>query len=286
MQSWKEQQEVQGGAREGKFKEGLGRGSSGAVYRGVLGDQQLVQVKKLQDVIQGEEEFWAEVSTIGRINHMNLVRMWEYCSEGTHRLLVSEYVENGSLGKDLFSDGSNRSNTEQFRFLKWKDRFKIAIGTAKGLAYLHHECLEWVVHCDVKPENKWLDSNFEPKIADFGLAKLSPRGRPGSNFSRTQGTKGYIALEWTLNLPITAKVGVYSYGVVILEIVKGSRFSNWLGEEKEVWMRNFVIAAKEKMRSREESWLVDSVDFKLNGQFNWKQAAAMVEIGILLMITR
>lgn len=153
-----------------KFKEGLGRGSSGAVYRGVLGDQQLVQVKKLQDVIQGEEEFWAEVSTIGRINHVNLVRMWEYCSEGTHRLLVSEYVENGSPGKDLFSDGSNRSNTEQFRFLKWKDRFKIAIGTAKGLAYLHHECLEWVVHCDVKPENKWLDSNFEQKIANFGLA--------------------------------------------------------------------------------------------------------------------
>ena len=107
---------------------------------------------------------------------------------------------------------------------------------------------------------------------------MSRRGRPGSNFSRIQGTKGYIASEWTLNLPITAKVGVYSYGVVILEIVKGSRFSNWLGEEKEVWMRSFVIAAKEKMRSREESWLVD---FKLNGQFNWKQAAAIVEIGIL-----
>ncbi|RWR86151.1 putative receptor protein kinase ZmPK1 [Cinnamomum micranthum f. kanehirae] len=171
---------------------------------GILGDQQLVEVKKLQDVIRGEEEFWAEVSTIGRINHMNLVRTWEiYCLEGTRRLLVSEYVKNGSLDKHLFSDGSNGSNTEQF-------------------------------------------SNFELKIADFGLAKLSQRGRPGSNFSRIQGTKGYIASEWTLNLPITAEVGVYSYGVVILEIVKGSRFSNWVGEEQEVWMRSFVIAAKEK----------------------------------------
>lgn len=133
-------QEVQG-VREGKFR-GL------SVYRGILGDQQLVEVKKLQDVTQGEEEFWAEVSTIGRINHMNLVRTWEiYCLEGTRRLLVSEYVENGSLDKHLFSDGSNGSNTEQFRFLKWKDRFKIAIGTAKGLAYLHRNSRVLRVGC-------------------------------------------------------------------------------------------------------------------------------------------
>lgn len=171
-------------------------------------------------------------------------------------------MENGSLDKQLFSDGSSSSrssSTKQFSFLEWKDRFKIAIGTVKGLTYLHHECLEWVIHLDVKPENILLDSNFEPKIADFGLAKLSQRGRPGSNFSRIRGTKGYIAPEWTLNLPITAMVDVYSYGVVILEFVKGSRFSNRVGEvQEEVGLRSFVVAAKEKMRTKEESWVVVS----------------------------
>ncbi|KAJ0105193.1 hypothetical protein Patl1_19460 [Pistacia atlantica] len=110
-------------------------------------------------------------------------------------------------------------------FLGWKERLKIALGTAKGLAYLHHECLEWVIHCDVKPENILLDSEFEPKIADFGLAKLSQRGKRNSEVSRIRGTKGDMAPEGAMNLPITSKVDVYSYGVVILEIVKGIRVS-------------------------------------------------------------
>ncbi|PQM36751.1 hypothetical protein Pyn_30766 [Prunus yedoensis var. nudiflora] len=148
------------------FKEELGRGASGVVYKGVLADERVVAVKKLADIYKGEEVFWAEVSTIVKANHMNLVRTWGFCSEDKHRLLISEYVENGSLDKHLFPPN----------FLGWKERFKIALGIAKGLAYLHHECLEWVIHCDVKPENILLDSKFEPKIADFGLAKLSQRG--------------------------------------------------------------------------------------------------------------
>ncbi|RWR86149.1 putative receptor protein kinase ZmPK1 [Cinnamomum micranthum f. kanehirae] len=259
------------------FKEELGRGASGAVYKGVLGDKRAVGVKKLWNVIQGEEEFWAEVSTIGRINHMNVVRMWGYCAEVKHRLLVSEYIEGGSLDNHLFSSGG----TNPANALGWNERFKIAVGMAKGLAYLHHECLEWVVHCDVKPENILLDKDFEPKIADFGLAKLSERGMLGSNFSRIRGTKGYIAPEWTLNLPITAKVDVYSYGVVLLELVKGSRFSNWVGDgEEEVGLRSFLSAVKEKMGGRDDLWVGDFVDFRLGGQFNWKQVTTMVEIGV------
>ncbi|KAA8516373.1 hypothetical protein F0562_016666 [Nyssa sinensis] len=255
------------------FKEELGRGGSGTVYKGVLADERAVAVKRLGDVFQGEEEFWAEMSTIGKINHMNLVRMWGFCSERRYRLLVYEYVENGSLDKHLFSAN----------FLGWKERFKVAIGTAKGLAYLHHECLEWVIHCDVKPENILLDSDFEPKIADFGLAKLSLRGGPRLEFSRIRGTKGYMAPEWALNLPITAKVDVYSYGVVILEIVKGIRLSNWTiedAEEQEAELTRFVRVVKRKIKCGEDSWIEDIVDPRLRGQFSRDQASKLVEIGL------
>ena len=131
-----------------KFKHVLGKGGSGAVYKGILADDRAIAVKKLENIVQGEDEFWAEVSTLGGINHMNLARMWGFCSEGRHRLLVYEYVANGSLDKQLFSSSDANNNV----ILEWDTRFKIALGTTKGLAYLHHECLEWIIHCDVKPE--------------------------------------------------------------------------------------------------------------------------------------
>ncbi|KAL6138778.1 hypothetical protein ACLB2K_064057 [Fragaria x ananassa] len=256
-----------------KFKEELGRGASGAVFKGVLEDERVVAVKKLADMYQAEDVFWAEVSIIGKINHMNLVRIWGFCSEDKHRLLVSEFIENGSLDKHLFPP----------KFLGWQERFKVAIGVAKGLAYLHHECLEWVIHCDVKPENILLDSNYEAKIADFGLAKLTQRGSQSSMFSRIRGTKGYMAPEWALNLPITAKVDVYSYGVVILELVKGIRLSNWAvedTEEQEAELTRCVRIVKRKIQSGENSWIEDMLDPRLKGQFSRKQAEKMVKIGI------
>ncbi|KAL8102304.1 hypothetical protein AgCh_026985 [Apium graveolens] len=256
------------------FKVELGRGGSGTVYKGELADERVVAVKRLGDIFEGNEEFLAELSTIGKINHMNLVRMWGFCSEGKHRLLVYEYIENLSLNSHLFSSS----------FLGWKERFKVALGTAKGLAYLHDECLEWVIHCDVKPENILLDHEFEPKIADFGLAKLTQRGMPNSEFSRIRGTKGYMAPEWALNLPITAKVDVYSYGVVILEIVKGIRLSNWVADadnqEPEVELVRFVRIVKRKILCGEESWLEETVDPRLQGNYSKNQARTLVEIGL------
>ncbi|VVA35703.1 PREDICTED: putative receptor kinase ZmPK1 [Prunus dulcis] len=255
------------------FKEELGRGASGVVYKGVLADERVVAVKKLADIYKGEQVFWAEVSTIVKVNHMNLLRKWGFCSEAKQRPLISEYVENGSLDKHLFPPN----------FLGWKERFKIALGIAKGLAYLHHECLEWVIHCDVKPENILLDSNFEPKIADFGLAKLSQRGGLNSISSHIRGTKGYMAPEWALNLSITAKVDVYSYGVVLLEILKGIRFSNLVVENsdgEEVELKRFVKVAKRKIQCGEDQWMEDMLDPRLEGQFSRNQAAKMVEIGI------
>ncbi|KAI3750396.1 hypothetical protein L2E82_21031 [Cichorium intybus] len=222
------------------FKVEIGRGGSGTVYKGFLEDERVVAVKRLGDVSDGGE-FWAEVSTIGKINHMNLVRMWGLCSQKQHRLIVYEYVENLSLDQRLFSSS----------FLQWKERFKVAIGIAKGLAYLHHECLEWVIHCDVKPENILLDGSFEPKIADFGLAKLSQRGSQGSEFTRIRGTKGYMAPEWASNLPITAKVDVYSYGVVVLEMARGIRLSNIVVQEGEAEESELIRFVKHRELDRE-----------------------------------
>uniref|UniRef100_A0A0E0BNG4 non-specific serine/threonine protein kinase n=1 Tax=Oryza glumipatula TaxID=40148 RepID=A0A0E0BNG4_9ORYZ len=197
-----------------KFNNKIGHGGSGIVYKGSLDDERVVAVKVLQDVSQSEDVFQAELSVIGRIYHMNLVRMWGFCSEGTHRILVYEYIENGSLAKVLFD------RRDSSKFLGWKQRFNIALGVAKGLAYLHNECLEWIIHCDMKPENILLDEVMEPKITDFGLSKWLNRDGSGSEMSRIRGTRGYMAPEWVSSLPITEKVDVYSYGVVLLELAQ------------------------------------------------------------------
>ena len=191
------------------FTEEIGRGAGGIVYKGVLSDNQVAAIKRLNKANQGEGEFLAEVSIIGRINHMNLIEMWGYCAEGKHRLLVYEYMEHGSLANNLSANA-----------LDWEKRFQIIVGTAKGLAYLHEDCLDWILHCDVKPQNILLDSNYQPKVADFGLSKLQNRGiLKNSSFSNIRGTRGYMAPEWVFNLPITSKVDVYSYGIVVLEMV-------------------------------------------------------------------
>ncbi|KAF4384002.1 hypothetical protein F8388_018754 [Cannabis sativa] len=156
--------------RTNGFNLEIGRGAGGIVYKAILSNNRGPAVKKITDTNQGEVEFYAEVSTIGTLNQMNLIEMWGYCAEGKHRLLVYEYMEHGSL-------------------------CDIAIGTAKGLAYLHEECLEWVLHCDVKPHNILLGSSYEPKVADFGLSKLLNRDEHGGNssFFTIRGTRGYIA---------------------------------------------------------------------------------------------
>ncbi|KAI4986584.1 hypothetical protein ZWY2020_019214 [Hordeum vulgare] len=256
------------------FKVELGRGSSGVVYKGVLEDERPVALKKLKHISGGKEEFQAELSVIARIYHINLVRIWGFCSEGSHRLLVCEYVENGSLATILFGDKCGI-------LLGWKQRFNVALGVAKGLAYLHHECLEWVIHCDVKPENILLDQNFEPKITDFGLAKLLNRGGSTENTSHVRGTAGYIAPEWISGRPITSKVDVYSYGVVLLELLSGSRVSELtVGSDAEVHMvlRKLVTMLADKLEGNDDSWIDEFVDCKLDGQLSYVQARTLIKM--------
>ncbi|KAM3381896.1 G-type lectin S-receptor-like serine/threonine-protein kinase isoform X1 [Capsicum galapagoense] len=204
--------------RTNNFSQLLGTGGFGSVYKGSLVDGTLIAVKKLDKVLpHGEREFITEVNTIGSMHHMNLVRLCGYCSEGTRRLLVYEFMKNGSLDKWIFHSYSNRD-----RLLIWPTRFRIAIGTAQGIAYFHEQCRNRIIHCDIKPENILLDEDFCPKVSDFGLAKLM--GREHSHVvTMVRGTRGYLAPEWVSNRPITVKADVYSYGMLLLEIIGGRR---------------------------------------------------------------
>ncbi|KAM0824034.1 hypothetical protein ACQ4PT_070475 [Festuca glaucescens] len=262
-----------------KFKDQIGRGASGFVYKGVLKDKRAVAVKRLADINQGEEEFQHELSVIGRIYHMNLVRVWGFCTDGPHRILVLEYVENGSLDKTLFSSKGSHI------LLEWNKRFKIALGVAKGLSYLHHECLEWVIHCDLKPENILLDEKLEPKITDFGLAKLLNRGGSNKSVSRIHGTRGYLAPEWVSSAPITAKVDVYSFGVVLLELLKGARVSDWASdadEDVEMVLGRVIrmLAENLMLDGGEQLWIADFIDSRLDRQFDKVQARTMVKLAV------
>ncbi|XP_024960265.1 G-type lectin S-receptor-like serine/threonine-protein kinase At5g24080 [Cynara cardunculus var. scolymus] len=204
--------------RTNHFSELLGTGGFGSVYKGSLGDGTLIAVKKLDRMLpHGEREFVTEVNTIGSMHHMNLVRLCGYCSEGSQRLLVYEFMKNGSLDKWLFPSHKTRE-----RLLEWPTRFQIAVGTAQGIAYFHEQCRNRIIHCDIKPENILLDENFCPKVSDFGLAKLM--GREHSQVvTMVRGTRGYLAPEWISNRPVTVKADVYSYGMLLLEIVGGRR---------------------------------------------------------------
>ncbi|KAJ7966186.1 Receptor protein kinase [Quillaja saponaria] len=198
------------------FSVKLGQGGFGSVYEGVLPDGTRIAVKKLEGLGQGKKEFRAEVSIIGSIHHHHLVRLRGFCAEGTHRLLVYEYMANGSLDKWLF-----KKKKEEL-LLDWDTRFNIALGTAKGLAYLHEDCDAKIVHCDIKPENVLLDGNFLAKVSDFGLAKLMTREQ-SHVFTTLRGTRGYLAPEWITNYAISEKSDVYSYGMVLLELIGGRK---------------------------------------------------------------
>ncbi|XP_004492313.1 putative receptor protein kinase ZmPK1 [Cicer arietinum] len=255
------------------FSEEIGRGGGGVVYKGLLSDQRHAAIKKLHNhnAKQGEGEFLAEIAIIGRLNHMNLIEMWGYCAEGKHRLLVYEYMENGSLAKNL------SSNT-----LDWSKRYKIAFAIARVLAYLHEECLEWILHCDIKPQNILLDSNLHPKLADFGLSKLKNRNtiNTNSSFSMIRGTRGYMAPEWIFNFPITSKVDVYSYGIVVLEMITGK--SPTIGiknfNEEEVCDGRLVTWVRDKMNSL--SWLEEIVDPQIGSNYDKIKMEVLTKVAL------
>ncbi|KAG2683844.1 hypothetical protein I3760_10G052300 [Carya illinoinensis] len=206
----------------------IGSGSSGKVYKVVLRNGEVVAVKKLwaggvkkdsesADVEKGQVRdnvFDAEVETLGKIRHKNIVKLWCCCTTRDCKLLVYEYMPNGSLGDLLHSSKGG--------LLDWPTRYKIALDAAEGLSYLHHDCVPPIVHRDVKSNNILLDGDFRARVADFGLAKvLDSTGKGPKSMSVIAGSCGYIAPEYAYTLRVNEKSDIYSFGVVVLELVTG-----------------------------------------------------------------
>jgi hypothetical protein len=256
------------------FSEKLGAGGFGCVFKGVLtGGSTAIAVKRLDGAArQGEKQFRAEVSSLGLIQHINLVKLIGFCCKGHKiRLLVYEHMSNGSLDSHLFqSDGAAAAAA-----LGWNTRYQIAIGVARGLSYLHQSCRECIIHCDIKPENILLDASFAPKIADFGMAAFV-----GRDFSRVlttfRGTAGYLAPEWLGGVAITSKVDVYSFGLVLLEIVSGRRNSpEAYSSDDNYHIEYFPVRAIGKLHGGDVRSLVDP---QLHGDFDLEEVERVCKV--------
>ncbi|KAK3006674.1 hypothetical protein RJ639_016942 [Escallonia herrerae] len=202
-----------------KFKNKLGEGGYGTVFEGNLSSEVFVAVKVLNDSTGNGDEFINEVGTMARIHHVNVVRLVGFCADGMRRALVYEFLPNDSLEKFIFSDNQNRNT------LGWEKLQDIALGIAKGVEYLHQGCDRRILHFDIKPHNILLDHNFNPKVADFGLAKLCSKEQSMVSMTAARGTMGYIAPEvFSRNFGnVSYKSDVYSFGMMLLEMVGGRK---------------------------------------------------------------
>ncbi|KAK4781807.1 hypothetical protein SAY86_015909 [Trapa natans] len=202
------------------FVRKLGQGGFGTVYKGKLRDDTLVAVKLLNSSKGNGEEFINEVASISRTSHINIVTLLGFCYEGNKRALIYEFMSNGSLDKFL---GNNKNVSTEGINLTWDKLYQIAVGIARGLEYLHKGCNTRILHFDIKPQNILLDDNFCPKISDFGLSKLCLKRESIVSMMAARGTIGYIAPEVFIRNfgDISYKSDVYSYGMMLLEMVRG-----------------------------------------------------------------
>ncbi|KAL2327037.1 hypothetical protein Fmac_020464 [Flemingia macrophylla] len=204
------------------FSESLGEGAHGAVFKGMLSQEFLVAVKILKDTVGDGKDFINEVGIIGKIHHLNVVRLLGFCADGFHRALVYDFYPNGSLEKYLVPPDNKDV------FLGWDKLQQIAVGVARGIEYLHLGCDHMILHFDINPHNVLLDDNLVPKITDFGLAKLCPKNQSKVSMTAARGTLGYIAPEvFSRNFGnVSYKSDIYSYGMLLLEMVGGRKNTN------------------------------------------------------------
>ncbi|XP_027070515.2 rust resistance kinase Lr10-like [Coffea arabica] len=224
------------------FKEKLGEGGYGSVYKGKLRSGQLVAIKMLTKSKANGQDFINEVASLGRIHHVNVVRLAGFCVTASKRALIYEYMPNGSLDKFIFAEHSNRLS------LSWKKAFEIASGVARGIQYLHQGCNMQIVHFDIKPHNILLDDNFVPKVSDFGLAKLHPLQNSVVSLTVVRGTLGYMAPELFYKKigNVSNKADVYSFGMLLMEMA-GRR-------------KNINALAEHSSQIYFPSWIYDNID--------------------------
>ncbi|KAK7324501.1 hypothetical protein VNO77_28101 [Canavalia gladiata] len=247
----------------------IGEGGFGPVYKGVLSDGTIIAVKQLSSKSkQGNREFINEIGMISALQHPCLVKLYGCCMEGDQLLLIYEYMENNSLARALFAREKCQLK------LDWSTRQRICVGIARGLAYLHGESRLKIVHRDIKATNVLLDKDLNPKISDFGLAKLDDEGYTHMT-TRIAGTYGYMAPEYAMHGYLTDKADVYSFGIVTLEIVSGKSSSmNWPKEEC-FSLVDWVQHLKEKGN------IMDLVDERLGEDFNKEEVMVMINVALL-----
>lgn len=246
----------------------LGHGGFGPVYRGLIPNGQEIAVKKLSvDSRQGLREFTNEVKLLLKIQHKNLVTLYGCCAEGPEKMLVYEYLPNKSLDYFLFDKTKSSS-------LDWTTRYRIVTGVARGLLYLHEEAPVRIIHRDIKASNILLDEQLNPKISDFGLARLFPGEDTHVNTFRISGTHGYMAPEYALHGYLSVKTDVFSYGVLVLEIVSGRKnHDGRLGREKaDLLSYTWTLFQDEKA--------LELVDPSLT-KCNRDEAAMCIQLGLL-----
>ncbi|CAA7013860.1 unnamed protein product [Microthlaspi erraticum] len=248
----------------------IGEGGFGTVYKGKLLDGTIIAVKQLSTGSkQGNREFLNEIGMISALHHPNLVKLYGCCVEGDQLLLVYEFVENNSLARALFGP------QETLLRLDWPTRRKICIGVAEGLAYLHEESRLKIVHRDIKATNVLLDKDLNPKISDFGLAKLNEEDNTHIS-TRVAGTFGYMAPEYAMRGHLTDKADVYSFGVVALEIVHGrSNKIDKSSNNNTLYLIDWVEVL------REQNNLLELVDPRLGSDYNKEEAMVMIQVVIM-----
>ncbi|CAM8966336.1 unnamed protein product [Rhodiola kirilowii] len=247
-----------------KFQSLIGQGASGSVFKGILNDGTAVAVKRINSGEErGDKEFRSEVQAIASVQHINLVRLLGYCVvQGGPKFLVYDFISNGSLANWIFPK-TGSSNRHCGGCLAWYLRYRVALDVAKALSYLHQDCRSRILHLDVKPENILLDENFRAVVSDFGLSKLM--GRDESRIvTSMRGTRGYLAPEWLLENGISEKSDVYSYGMVLLELVGGRRNVRLVEDTKDKKCKRkweyFPKIVNEKMK---QGKLMEIVDLRL-----------------------
>ncbi|KAL3690105.1 hypothetical protein R1sor_016414 [Riccia sorocarpa] len=211
----------------------LGKGGSGAVYKAELADKSTVAVKLLYSTEQSLTDFLKEAVVVTGIKHRNLVQLKGCCIRDKKRILVYELAENGNLAQALWGHGGSV-------FLNWAQRVKICIDVAKGLSYLHEELRPKIIHRDINPQNILLDKDWNAKIADFGLARHMKKDE-GTQTITIQGTWGYVSPEYITQGLITEKLDVYSYGIVLLEIISGRKCVDPLAPAEEFYLQQWAF---------------------------------------------